>query len=48
MKLVYFNDTGRIVKIHPATLSHGCITTKESIKSLQEREFILPEGLTLG
>ncbi|KUP09890.1 hypothetical protein Q73_01290 [Bacillus coahuilensis m2-6] len=44
MKLVYFNDTGRLVKIHPATLSHGCVAKKEPIKPLEERDFILPEG----
>ncbi|UQZ74818.1 hypothetical protein C2I17_09705 [Niallia circulans] len=43
MKFVFFNDTGRLVKIHPATF-HGCITKKEPIKHLEEREFILPEG----
>ena len=43
MKLVYFNDTGRLVRIHPATLLHGCIVKKEPIKPLEEREFILPD-----
>lgn len=44
MKLVYFNDNGRLVKIHPATAIHGCVVNKEPIKPLQERKFILPEG----
>ncbi|MEK4974716.1 hypothetical protein NSQ89_20480 [Niallia sp. FSL R7-0648] len=41
---MYFNDTGRLVKIHPATQAHGCVVNKEPIKPLEEREFILPEG----
>jgi hypothetical protein len=44
LKLVYFNDRGRLVEIHPATVNHGCVVNKETIKPLQEREFILPEG----
>lgn len=44
MKLVYFNDTGRLVRIHPATLLHGCKVKKEAIKPLEEREFILPDN----
>ncbi|MEK4750440.1 hypothetical protein NST77_23385 [Niallia sp. FSL W8-0177] len=41
---MYFNDTGRLVKIHPATHAHGCVVKKEPIKPLEEREFTLPEG----
>ncbi|MGE8205839.1 hypothetical protein ACQKP0_14885 [Heyndrickxia sp. NPDC080065] len=44
MKLVYFNDTRRLVKIHPATNIHGCNVKNEPIKPLEERLFELPEG----
>ncbi|WP_180953894.1 hypothetical protein [Bacillus sp. M6-12] len=44
MKFTYFNDTGRIVTIHPATFSHGCTGEDSPIKPLEERTFILPEG----
>lgn len=40
MKFVFFNDTGRLVRIHPATHLHGCITEKEPIKHLEVREFV--------
>lgn len=43
MKFVFFNDTGRLVRIHPATHIHGCIAKKEAIKHLEQREFILPD-----
>ncbi|KQL19084.1 hypothetical protein [Cytobacillus solani] len=43
MKLIYFNDTGRFVRIHPATLGHGCIVSKDPIKPLETREFLLPK-----
>lgn len=43
MKFVFFNDTGRIVGIHPATYEHGCITKRESIEPLEERVFTLPK-----
>lgn len=43
MKLVYFNDTGRMVKIHPATKLHGCVVSKDPIRPLEERLFELPE-----
>lgn len=43
MKLIYFNDTGRLVRIHPATTLHGCIVNKAPIKPLEERIFELPE-----
>jgi hypothetical protein len=44
MKFIYFNDTGRIVSIHPATFLHGCIGSSEPIKHLEQRVFELPEG----
>jgi hypothetical protein len=44
MKFKYFNDTGREVRIHPATFIHGCSGSDEPIKPLEERLFLLPEG----
>ena len=44
MKFVYFNDTGRIVSIHPATFVHGCQGSREPIAPLEQRVFILPDG----
>ncbi|MCP1309845.1 hypothetical protein [Paenibacillus tyrfis] len=44
MKFVYYNDTGRIVSIHPATVNHGCIVDDSPIKPLEEREFVLPKN----
>lgn len=44
MKFKYYNDTGRIVSIHPATFIHGCQGDETPIKPLEERLFILPEG----
>jgi hypothetical protein len=38
MKLLYFNDTGRLVRVHPATLLQGCLVNKEPIRPLEERE----------
>lgn len=43
-KFVYFNDTGRIVTVHPATVKHGCICSIEPIQPLEQRVFELPEG----
>ena len=43
MKFVYFNDTKRVVNIHPATFLKGCIGSKEPIQPLEERVFKLPE-----
>ncbi|NRD77373.1 hypothetical protein HPT25_07650 [Bacillus sp. BRMEA1] len=42
MKTIFLNDTGRIVKLHPATHSHGCLVEKSHIKPLEVRGFILP------
>ncbi len=44
MKFVYFNDTKREVNIHPATKMHGTECNMGTIKPLEERTFILPEG----
>jgi hypothetical protein len=43
-KFVYFNDTNRIVSIHPATQTHGCEVDMSGIQPQTIREFILPEG----
>ncbi|WP_391558948.1 hypothetical protein [Robertmurraya sp.] len=42
MKFKFFNDTGRVVSIHPATLTHGCEVDQSPIQPLEERLFILP------
>ncbi|ULL13985.1 hypothetical protein DVH26_05705 [Paenibacillus sp. H1-7] len=42
MKFVYYNDTGRIVKIHPASVLHGCDVDESPIQPLEERVFLLP------
>jgi hypothetical protein len=45
MKFKFFNDTGRIVSIHPGTFSHGTSCTKsDAIQPLEERLFTLPYG----
>lgn len=44
MKFIYFNDTNRLVSIHPATQIHGCEVEMNAINPLEERVFILPEG----
>jgi hypothetical protein len=43
-KFAYYNDTGRLVGIHPATQIHGCECDMSGIKHGEVREFILPEG----
>jgi hypothetical protein len=43
MKFRYFNDTGRIVNIHPSTFIR-CNTSNAPIKPFEERVFELPEG----
>lgn len=40
---IFFNDTGKEVKIHPATEIHGCTCEMTPIKPLEERVFHLPE-----
>lgn len=44
MKFKYFNDTKRIVRIHPATIVHGCEVDTSPIQPQEIRTFILPEG----
>lgn len=44
MKFKFFNDTGRIVSIHPASFLHGCQAKNSPISPLEERIFILPAG----
>jgi len=44
LKFKYYNDTNRIVNIHPATFAHGCTGNQEPIRPLEERTFILPKG----
>lgn len=45
MKFCFFNDTGRTVSIHPATINHGCqLDNMDVINPLEKRIFILPEG----
>lgn len=43
-KFIYFNDTNRIVSIHPATIHHGCEVDLSAIQPQTIREFTLPEG----
>ena len=43
-KFVYYNDTNRMVTIHPATTTHGCEVDMRYISPLEERVFILPKG----
>lgn len=44
MKVIYFNDTKRMVSIHPATTMYGIECEDTPIKPLEERTFTLPEG----
>jgi len=41
---IFFNDTGRTVGIHPATIAHGCEVDMSPIKPLEERVFHLPDN----
>lgn len=43
-KFVYFNDTGKNVRIHVATEIHGTKCDMSDIKPLEQRVFELPEG----
>lgn len=40
MKYTFFNDTRRIVTVHPGTF-HRCEGSKEPIEPLEQRTFIL-------
>lgn len=44
MKFEFFNDTGRVVSIHPATFTHGCIGDESPIQPLELRTFRLPKN----
>jgi len=44
MKFAFFNDTGREVNVHPATILHGCKCNNDPIHPLEERIFNLPTG----
>jgi len=44
MKFIYYNDTGRVVNVHPATFLHGCTGSNEPIQHLEQRLFELPKG----
>lgn len=43
MKFVFYNDTKRIVNIHPASRIHGCEVEINPIQPLEERVFTLPD-----
>jgi len=42
VKFKFYNDTGRIVSIHPATFSYGCSADDAPIEAGEERLFHLP------
>ncbi|CAH1232624.1 hypothetical protein PAECIP111891_07063 [Paenibacillus allorhizoplanae] len=44
MKFEFFNDTGRLVSIHPGTKTSGIKCDMDSIKPLEARTFLLPPG----
>ncbi|MFS0558991.1 hypothetical protein [Brevibacillus sp. 179-C9.3 HS] len=44
MKFKYYNDTGRMISIHPATKAGGVECEMDIIKPLEERTFHLPHG----
>lgn len=44
IKFEYFNDTKRIVSVHPGTFSHGCQCEQTKIEPLEIATFHLPEG----
>jgi len=46
MQLIYYNDTGRDVLIHPATYAYGCTTDIDIIRPSERCLFTLPEGVT--
>lgn len=44
MRFSYYNDTGRIISIHPATINHGVgFEGKCNIAHGEVKEFVLPE-----
>ncbi|GIO99916.1 hypothetical protein J14TS5_50020 [Paenibacillus lautus] len=42
MRFDFFNDTGREVRIHPATFEGRCEVNAEKIQPLEIRSFTLP------
>lgn len=46
MQLIYYNDTGRDVLIHPATYVYGCTADRDIIRPSERCFFTLPEGVT--
>lgn len=46
MQFLYYNDTKRTVRIHPATKSHGTECDMNDILAGEMRMFHLPEGLS--
>lgn len=44
MKFIYFNDTDRLVAIHPATFLYGCTGEETPINPGAQRLFTLPQN----
>lgn len=45
-KLMFFNDTKREIRLHPATETHGVICDMSPIQPLEQRVFTLPYRTT--
>lgn len=43
-KFAFYNDSNRLVSIHPATITHGCEVDMDGIQPGEVRVFTLPEG----
>lgn len=43
-KFAFYNDSTRLVSIHPATITHGCEVDMAGIKPGEVRVFTLPEN----
>ena len=43
-KFKFFNDTGGVVYVHPATEIHGTVSEMTPIQPLEERIFEVPNG----
>lgn len=41
---IFYNDTNKEVRVHPATEMHGCTWDMSVIEHLEERIFHLPAG----
>lgn len=46
MQLIYYNDTGRDVLIHPATYVYGCTADRDIIRPSERCLITLPEAMT--